>query len=114
MPSPCKRVPCVASGHTAGHQTHEVEGVDFGFQPPCQAGPGPERPNQSSRRLVEAGTLGVPLAAHPVVPAFHKVPQLDPYRRCQAHPALHHRPTVRCLGTAHGCRSRPVCFRAGP
>ena len=78
---------CVASGHAAGHQAHEVEGSRLGLQSPCQAGPGPERPNQP--RPVGGGRpLGVPLAAHQFVPAFHEVPQPHPHLRRQAHPAL--------------------------
>ncbi len=68
----------IRSGDAAGHQAHEVEGVGFGLQPPCQAGPGLEAAKPVLKPVGGGGYLGVSLAAHQIVPAFHEVPGRGP------------------------------------
>ena len=128
----------IRSGDAAGHQAHEVEGVSFGLQPPCQAGPGLEAAKPALKPVGGGGYLGVPLAAHQIVPAFREVSQQVPSgcrrtRPCitvsqsasRTGPASGGRSRSRwvrsslsiprmCRPTVHGCRSRPEARRAGP
>ena len=69
--SPYKQVPCLTSGHAAGHQVHEVEDSHLGLQSPCQAGPGLEVAKPALQVVGGSEHCGVPLAAYLVVPAFH-------------------------------------------
>ena len=147
--SPYQWAACVASGHAAGHQAHEVEGPRLGLQPPRQAGPGLEATKPALQPIGGGGHLGVLLAADQLVPAFHEVPQQLAHlgrrrtrpcitasqsanrtgpasggrsraRRCRMGNRTRSkwvrssssmlrmcRPTVRCMCTAHCCRSRP-------
>ena len=58
---------------------------------PASVSSGLEAAKSALESVGGVGHLGVPLAAHQIVSAFHEVPQQFAYLRLQAHPALYHR-----------------------
>ncbi len=113
-PSPSPRVSGITSGHAAGHQAHEVERADFGFQPPRQADPGLGAAKPILQPVVEAGTLGCPwLRTNSCQRATrcHSSFRTSGYRRTR--PCITASPRASRTGPASGGRARARRCRMG-